>query len=199
MKGYFEKTLLPTPYTVLGKALKPFSIGHFLILRRFNVGIVSDGLTQRTVDDLIFSVFVCCHTYAECRSLLYSGNWDKDIQEWAIQFQDQPINWGEQYLLFDRYISEQTDLPHFHVLTGNNSTGNKHYSDQWYKGVIAWLANGRGYTRDQVMDLPFNDGFYQYLSNKEENGIILFYTDTLEERVREREKQSRDELLYGKH
>ena len=202
MKGYLESTLLPVPYSVMGKALVPFTFGHFIILRAFKVGIVADEKSRRTTDDLIFSVFACSHTWNECKNLIYSGQYAKEVEAWGIQFQDKNVltdekYWIEQSLLFDRYLEAHTDIPHFHPLNGVNQAPKRHHSSQWYEKIIDWLAKQNNSSYEAVMDIVFQQGVYQYLNAKEEQGQIQFYTDTLEDVVRAKKKELRDKLIYG--
>jgi hypothetical protein len=65
----FVKAVLPEPVTVFGLALKPFSIGHHLLMSRFGCGFVNDSPSHLTpkalIEDAIWGAVICSMTFDE--------------------------------------------------------------------------------------------------------------------------------------
>lgn len=175
MKGFYEQAVLPEPFTILGRDLKPFSFGHYTILRRFNVGIVSDTVADRSKEDLIFAVFICSHTFQECIDLLYTKSWMQDVEQWALPFQEYEIDWNKTFLIFDRYIKTHTTLPPIKKVGGDSS--NLESNAEWFEVVQKTLRGKCGLTRDQVLNMCFAEAMYEYLSYMEQQGAIVIRSD----------------------
>jgi hypothetical protein len=57
-KDYFASAA-PEPWQVLGLTLRPFSVGHYIKLRRLDCAFVADDERPATVKDLVVGVSVC--------------------------------------------------------------------------------------------------------------------------------------------
>lgn len=181
----------------MGRQLQPFSFGHFIILRRFNVGFVSDEEAKLTLEDIIFSIYVCSHTYRECEEKIYRGKWTKEVTEWGIEVRKQIqksvpegktiesvyIDFGDIASLFTAYIEHHTVRPMFKV----RHVGEREPMEanaEWYEGILKVLMGKCGYSHDEVMDLSFSRALYEYLSYKEQRGEITFLNDKQEQQVK---------------
>lgn len=57
----FYSASVPEPVTILGLRLRPFSLGHLILLHRVESAFVLDS--EITIEDLALSVFICSQTY----------------------------------------------------------------------------------------------------------------------------------------
>lgn len=57
-KDYFLSAA-PEPWQVLGLTLRPFSVGHYIKLRRLECAFVADGAVDAQLRDLVVGVAVC--------------------------------------------------------------------------------------------------------------------------------------------
>ena len=55
--------VIPLPVRVIGTRLKPFSLGHVLILERLGCSFVCGGIP--TVGDLLLGIVVCSRDYSD--------------------------------------------------------------------------------------------------------------------------------------
>jgi hypothetical protein len=58
-KDYFFSAA-PEPWQILGLTLRPFSVGHYIKLRRFDCAFVADEPRDAGLQDLVIGVAVCC-------------------------------------------------------------------------------------------------------------------------------------------
>jgi hypothetical protein len=179
MKGLYEQCILPKPFTVLGRNLKPFNFGHFIVLKRFNVGCVSDEVQKLTLEDLIFSIFICSHTFNECKELLYSGKWNDEVKAWGDSLANSPVDMEEAAREFNEYLAYHTVRPKTKPAPGaGNKTVEK--NAEWYEGIIRKLMQ-KGYSSEQVMELCFSQGLYEYTAIKEDEGCIIILSEKNEQ------------------
>ena len=72
--------VIPEAVRVFGILLRPFSIGHQVILSRFNSPIVTGG--EAGIEDLLFAVYVCGNTYEGCLESIATGRIFADLKRW---------------------------------------------------------------------------------------------------------------------
>jgi hypothetical protein len=71
---------IPEAVQVFGILLRPFSLGHHLILSRFESPIVCGG--EAGIDDVLFAVWVCGHTYEPALESLATGRVWSELKRW---------------------------------------------------------------------------------------------------------------------
>lgn len=59
MPNTYSEAAYPAPWQVLGVALKPFSLGHYIKLNRLGCAFVADETKNATLGDLLLGVAVC--------------------------------------------------------------------------------------------------------------------------------------------
>jgi len=69
MPDDFYSVAIPEPTTILGLRLRPFSLGHVLLLHRVKSSFVTEGEPQ-TLDDIALSVLLCALSYDDGCALL---------------------------------------------------------------------------------------------------------------------------------
>lgn len=77
----FIEALIPTPYRILGLRLRPFSLGHLMILRRFDCAYVTGEET--TPGDLLLGLIVCSMTYEEAIDAIHCGRLVDEVERWG--------------------------------------------------------------------------------------------------------------------
>ena len=59
----FNSTIVPDTHEVLGIKLRPFSLGHYILLEKNNCALLLGG--PATVIDFAIAVVVCSNTFEE--------------------------------------------------------------------------------------------------------------------------------------
>ncbi len=80
VQAAIARAALPETYVVCGTRLKPFSIGHWLTLQRFDVSFV--GESDHTLGDLLIGILVCSDTYEGFIESLRAGEIDRAMKQW---------------------------------------------------------------------------------------------------------------------
>jgi hypothetical protein len=102
---------IPEAVQVFGILLRPFSLGHHLILSRFESPIVCGG--EAGIDDVLFAVWVCGHTYEDAIERLATGYVAHEIKRWRRIMRRRQW-YGLRPLAFSQFI-EKTKLLREHV------------------------------------------------------------------------------------
>jgi len=66
---------VPDPVTVLGIRLQPFSLGHYLLLKRFGSCFVASEQVELSISDLLFGIMICSMTYNQFNEWMSEQNW----------------------------------------------------------------------------------------------------------------------------
>lgn len=91
----------PEPTRILGVDLRPYSLGHIILLSRLGSSFVLGG--EPTLDDLAVTVFFCSLSYEEGRSVLCTGKVDVQTR-WGIRrlsLDDAMARWHRRIGEFD--------------------------------------------------------------------------------------------------
>src|SRR4051794_3578091 len=109
----YVNATIPDPYTILGLRLRPFSLGHYFLFRRFNCAFGSDNPEGKGgIDDLLLALCICSRTYDEFLEFIQDGS---QFQKWTARWgkavvkqikRERDFNMFEKFLLFKRYMNE---------------------------------------------------------------------------------------------
>lgn len=81
LQAAIARAALPESHVVCGVTLKPFCIGHWLHLNRFDVSFVT-GATDHTLGDILIAVLVCSDSYEGFMESLKRGGIDRVMMQW---------------------------------------------------------------------------------------------------------------------
>lgn len=124
----FYLAAIPDAWEILGVKLRPFSLGHVILLHRiespFLVGWKAESLP--TFDDLAVAVLICSCTYEEALEVIESPALPSILRTWAdrITGMDQwsvrigwnkatPVDFTTAAIEFSDYIKEHSKIPNY--------------------------------------------------------------------------------------
>jgi hypothetical protein len=172
MAAYLEAAL-PTPFVVLGKTLKPYTLGHELLLRRFDSGFAFESNKPATVEDLIFSVLVCSRTYPDALRLVEECLSKFTLRLWGYYCRDLNICLESQR--FHAYVAEATRIPGMDWKEGIESGGA--IGSPWHQLLKITLMDKFGWTEMEALSTPYAKAIWDYCSIQEAAGRIRIQTD----------------------
>lgn len=114
---YLEQAI-PTPFTVLGVKLRPYSLGHKLVLGRINSPFEVGG--EIDVSDIVTAVLVFGHDYGTAVEMLDDPDIASKCAKWAVNLQTAgrwpfrklvPIEWPAKIALLRQYIEAHSKMP----------------------------------------------------------------------------------------
>lgn len=109
---------IPPPFTILGVTLRPYSLGHKMVLGRINSPFEIGGIAG--VSDIVLAVLICSNDYSGAVELLDRADLAEQCHKWAMRLQVQgrwprrklvEIDWIEKRKMFNDYIAAHSKEP----------------------------------------------------------------------------------------
>ena len=173
-------SIIPEPVTILGQDLRPFSLGHYLLLTRLDCAFVSED-KEPLLGDLLLGLLVCGNTFEGAQELLRRGERGEDIKAWAENVGE--FEADEKAKLFAEYINAALAMPKFWVKPGESSGGEK-AGAPWPQAMRVKLISEGGFTPTAVMNQPLGQTWWDYLTLNELKGALKINDDTTSELLR---------------
>jgi len=168
----YSLAALPEPYRILGLRLKPFSLGHYLLLQRFDCAFVRDdgGAVDRS--DLILGVLVCSMSYSEFTKFVDQKNFLREVAKWGKKMGfDTVVNWQKPAKLFQAYLKAGVPEPDYISLEPLESVG-----AGWTQNLKITLMTRLGHTEAEALDMPLSCALADYYKLAESEGMIRLLT-----------------------
>jgi len=165
---YFTATM-PEPWQILGLRLRPFSLGHYKLLRRFGCAFVSDTEQQAKLSDLIIGVLCCSMTPKEFVSFMDSPTFEDDCKSWGKKVGIFDIPSKAQ--LFSDYIAAHSVVPKYWEEEKGGSSG-----AHWAQCLEVTLRGKLNWTSDEIDSEPLSKAFADYFKHAENEGSIKLMT-----------------------
>jgi len=200
----YTKALIPTPYTIMGLDLKPFCIGHVLLMQHFNCSFGADEAIKvnvnQLVQDFLWGLVICSMTFEEfynaCQTNTLEVYYSKDFAVKRIKFTDWIKNWRKAILkavheknanlltrlaAFNEYIREAMEVPMFF----QESEGTpKNSGSHWTLTILNVLTGELGYSQSEALNMPLAQAYQVYLKFCERNGLITIATQREQEEAK---------------
>lgn len=171
---------IPEPYRILGLRLKPFSLGHYLLLRRFGCAFVSDREEQATHEDLIIGVLICSMKFDEFLEFIEDPDSEKELASWGAKAYDCDLL--DRIQLFKRYLSEGSKVPQVWFEEEGDASG-----AHWSQYVLLSLTGNLGYTHEEAINLPLAKAFADFFKHAENLGAVRLMSESEIEQLKEQE------------
>jgi hypothetical protein len=120
-EGAYHAAALPEPFTILGLRLKPYSLGHHLLLHRIESPFVS-GVTP-TYDDLALAVLICSQRFSDAWAMITSPLIRPILRwfEWKVSgrlnpfrlFRRRVVDLAIETAAFNRYKFSGEHIPYY--------------------------------------------------------------------------------------
>jgi hypothetical protein len=177
MGAAYFRAAIPEPYRILGRHLHPFSLGHYIILKRFGCAFVADEAATATREDLIFGVFVCSLTYEEFHEWLNRKDLFKKVKKWGkkVGVFDLP----SKAALFQEYIKAGQEHPKFWLEQEDDKPSGAH----WVQSVITALTGSLGYSRSEALNAPLCQSLFDFYKHAENLGVVTIIDDETAARI----------------
>lgn len=192
---------IPEPFTILGLRLKPFCLGHYILLSKYGCSFVNEGEEVEVgMPDLILGLSICSMTYEqglkytkglefiqeknkgfifsregrkEAKAAIhFTKQWGKQVTK-AIKKQD-GFNQYAELKAFARYIKEGSKQPNYFF---DDEDDGRPRGGHWTQNMLLTLKSELGYSNSEAMNLPLSQVFYDYIKHCENNGTITMETE----------------------
>lgn len=125
MTDAFYLAAIPDSWEILGVKLRPFSLGHVILLHRINSPFVVESKTIN-FDDIALAVLICSEDYKTGNSLLVDTSLPKILRKWADSLTGMNrwsvrIGWNSAKVIefnqvateFYSYVREHSKIPNY--------------------------------------------------------------------------------------
>lgn len=158
----------PPRVRCLGVQLRPFSLGHALVLRHLGNSFITE---TPTAADLPVAALVCAHGWREnVRKLRKPRRLVRLMRLWG--WLTRKMNKGEEARALHAYISEQMELPE---MKRERGSGVRYLVSEWETRLFMHLR-AMGYDDEQALDMPLARAQLFMVAKLEEDGAASFKT-----------------------
>jgi hypothetical protein len=176
---FYSNAIIPRKFIICGLELKPFCLGHLIMLEHHKNPIVNLEASKVSVQDSLYYFFhalmVCGLTYEENLQLLDN---DELYKSYADEFTTNLIknmnndkNWNllTKLNLFEKYVKWHMEMP-LYSEEGEAETSLPSGTD-WRQNLFL-IFKKLGYDESEILNMSFKRMFYEWSSWAEGEGRI---------------------------
>jgi hypothetical protein len=161
----YARSAVPDPYRILGLRLKPFSLGHYLLLQRFGCAFIQQNQGMATREDLILGVLICSMSHQYFLRFIEQQNFEDQVKTWGMKIGI--VDFKEKAELFQNYLRLGMIEPDYVALQPQNDSGG-----DWAQSLKITLVTRLGYTEREALDMPISKALADYYKLAEIEGMI---------------------------
>ncbi|MDA7624668.1 hypothetical protein N8697_00700 [bacterium] len=166
----FHQAAIPDSWQVLGVKLRPLSLGHLILLHRYESAFVSGGLP--TPADLVMSVLICSRTYEDSLDLVESGQFKREAKKLdkALRVCGDVKSRCEWFV---EYLEEGLAGPKLWTKDGSG----QNLGAPPEQVVKVALMSKLGLSETEVLNRPFSLSLWDIATLAEMNGTLKIYSE----------------------
>ena len=165
---YFTATM-PEPWQILGLRLRPFSLAHYKLLRRFDCAFVSEMPREAARADLLLGVLACSMTPGEFLKFIETPSYESDLKEWGEKAG--AFDLDERAEMFQAYIDAHSIIPKYWEEKDGGTSG-----AHWSQCVEVCLRSKLNWTSEDLETKSLSEAFADYFKHAENEGAIRLMT-----------------------
>ncbi len=212
----YVNALIPEPYTILGMELKPYSLGHFFLMRKFSCGFANENENALgDISDLILGLAICSQTYEGFLNCIETNNIQIGTHSkyylfgpqvpTVIKYTDWIAEWGrlvekklkekniinmlECINMFKTYMRDSIVIPKFWETEHGEDAPSS--GAHWTQSVLSILTSDCGYSQSEALNIPMSRALSDYFKFSERNGMLTLMNDDELEQIAELEKEKK--------
>lgn len=181
MSAAFDRAAIEKPFKVLGRSLKPFSIGHEILLQAGGNAFARTSDSKPEFPDLVSAVRICRQDYnSAIKDVLYKPR-RLSFRWWLKALKFIPFDFELEKLKFRAYVEYYRSGPEF----TRKADIQRSVSGSPFEYVLkVFLFTEMRFTPEQALNYPYCTAVSDYLTSLEMKGAIHI-VDSLEELERE--------------
>jgi len=177
VESNFLTALIPDPAWCLGVRLRPFSLGHLVLLRRVESPFVSREAKAVELGDLILAVILCADTFAAGVEFLGdmatpSEATQKTLEEWGAKAAKLDLN--EEVTEFMRYIRAADTMPAYFTQSGGESQA---IGSPFWQIVYLNLHKLTNLIDTEIWNQPLGKTYCDYIAIREQEQVLRVKSD----------------------
>ena len=181
----FIETAVPEPMVLLGQTIKPLTIGHLLLLERF------ECLPAVERDQLILAVLICSHDSEEVLPLFDDRWWHWRMRVWRWRLGK--FDWMEKFELWDQYYKAGTATPC--AISKQDKSGLGNSATPFLQHLKVTLQSKLNYSPSEALAAPFSQAVWDYYTYHEIEGGVEIQDREERQRLADWIDKNHDELI----
>ena len=181
----FYYAAVPEPVILLGQRLHPYSLGHHILLERFENPFAVGG--DADVTDLFTGVLICCNEYDEFLKLIREDDIVSLVKRWSKNLGDFDANSIAQ--AFKDYIEDSfSNFPKYWV---DEKYKDSKSGSNFPQAIKLRLLRSTNLTEKEILNRPLALSVWDVCTILEQDGAISLFSKQDEEnqnRVKEFEE-----------
>jgi hypothetical protein len=175
----YGTALLPARYNICGVELKPFCLGHLILLEQINNPLVASTPlnveTQEGLFHLFEAILICALSFEDATEFLTNDDEYKNLVDKfnknLIKNMDADSSWNffTRIQSFKEYLSFHMEMP---IYTEEREGGDNIPSGTDWKQNIFVIFKKLGYGESEILNMNLRKLFYQWCSYAEAEGAI---------------------------
>lgn len=162
----YATAALPEPFRILGLRLRPFSLGHYLLLQRFCPAALAPERIE--LADLLLAVLICSLQHAEFLAFIEQKNFAREIARWGKRIGLFDVE--EKSALFQLYLAASLREPDYLPLQPADEGGD------WAQSLKLTLTTRLNHSEAEALDMPLSKALADYFKLAENEGLIRLLT-----------------------
>lgn len=182
MSHAFYQAAIPDAWEILGVKLKPFSLGHVVLLHRIDSPFVNGTISGiPTFDDLALSVLICSEDYQTSLQCLDYPFLSRVLRRWADQLtgmnhwwvraglrKAKTIDFVQTAVEFTNYIREHSKIPDYDF----NPADFREMHCPEVQVVKVTLMREMGFSESEIMDRGWGHCLWDYVTLRALDGKV---------------------------
>lgn len=169
-------SFVPSRWSCIGIELRPFSLGHRILLHSLASPFVADAAPV-TPANLMVAVQVCARTWEDGLILCRDTHESDRAVGAMLRKQARDLEWQKHADHFAQYLGEGSRVPNF---TMPGPSGGTRWTP-WEQSMRICLMRELGLSESDVMNRPLVLSWWDYLTVKEEEGTLTISTQDEQE------------------
>lgn len=175
---YYNSAILPQQFNVCGIDLRPFCLGHLLLLERIQSPLLNTEQINLNLGDglhsFLMALSICALKYEDGIKLLTDDEYAKEaidvIKTTISKEMEMDKDWNIFYKLdkFKQYMSYFFEMPIYSV----EQKDDKPPTGMDWKVGIWQTFKKMGYSESEILNMNMRRLFYEWCSHAENEGVI---------------------------
>lgn len=161
MANYIDSAI-PEPTVLLGRQLKPLTIGHCLLLQRFDCQPVDSP------ESLVFAVIICSHDHNKVIPLLEDPWYKWKMRLWRFRLGE--VDWTEKIDQWGGYFKQHCEAPL--VVSTTDSKGHEDSGTPFLQHLKVYLMSKLGYSLSDALNCVVTQGIWDMYCHAEIEGTM---------------------------
>ena len=174
--------LIPITWTICGVRLRPFSLGHYIILESLGNPLIAEKAQEMPITDTLawfFSALLVCAATYEDNLLILNDDVEhkrlfKEFSENVMKNMEAEPGWNifGKLKLFREYIDHYFSVP---IYNEEHESKAKSPSGGDWRTTILLTFKKFGYSETEILNMSFKKLFYIWCSFAESEGAIKIW------------------------